>query len=118
MTALIDDLSAVIRARRYTYAQETDLHLGIEAALREAGYSPTPEVRLAPRDRIDFVVDRVGIEVKIKGPRDTLHRQLLRYAESALLDELLVVTTCRGHRGLPTEVGGKPLTVTVIGGVA
>jgi hypothetical protein len=111
-------ISDAVRRGRYTYAQETELHLGLEAAMRAAGFEPVPEVKLNGRDRIDFLIGRVGIEVKIKGTRDALHRQVMRYAESPLVDELLVITTVRAHRGLPAEIGGKPLSLLVIGGIA
>jgi hypothetical protein len=111
-------ISDAVRRSRYVYAQETELHLGLEAAMRAAGFEPVPEVKLNRRDRIDFLIGRVGVEVKIKGTRDALHRQVLRYAESPLVDELLVITTVRAHRGLPAEIGGKPLSVLVIGGIA
>lgn len=110
-------ISAAIRRCAFSYAQETDLHLGIEAVLKDVGYSPLSEVRITG-GRIDFIVDQVGIEVKVKGTRDALHRQLLRYAESPRIAELLVVTTVRAHRGLPESVGGKPLSVLVVGGVS
>lgn len=110
-------IETAVRGGRYTYSQETDLHLGLEAAMRAAGITPDPEVRITG-GRIDFLVGRVGVEVKIKGTRDALHRQLLRYAESPLVDELLVITTVRAHRGLPAELAGKPLSVLVIGGIA
>jgi hypothetical protein len=106
-----------VRRGRYTYSQETELHLGLEAAMLAAGLVPSPEVALTPRDRIDFLVGRIGVEVKIKGTRDALHRQVQRYAESPLVDELLVITTMHEHRGLPATVGGKPLSVLVIGGI-
>lgn len=118
MTPTIEAIRVAVRAGSYSYADELQLHLGIETALKQAGFTPTPEVRLTTRDRIDFLIDRTGIEVKIKGSRDALHRQLLRYASSPLIDELLVVTTVRAHRGLPASIGGKPLDVLVIGGVA
>jgi hypothetical protein len=118
MATVTGPVAAVIRAGRYNYVDEVGLHVGIEAALRAAGYDPQPEVRLTPHDRIDFLVGRVGVEVKIKGTRDALHRQLLRYAASPHVDELLAVTTVRAHRGLPGRIGGKPVTLLVVGGAA
>lgn len=112
------DVVAAVRHGRYRYTQETQFHLGLEAAMTAAGLAPVPEVRLTARDRIDFLVDRVGVEVKIKGTADALHRQLLRYAASDQLDELLVITTVPQHRSLPPTLNDKPLTVLVIGALA
>lgn len=113
-----DLIEAAVRGGRYCYSQETELHLGLEAALRGAGLDPRPEARLNGRDRIDFLVGRVGVEVKIAGSRDAVHRQVLRYAASPVIDELVVITTVADHRGLPTTIAGKPLSVVLIGGIA
>lgn len=107
-----------ITAHTYRYANEIDLHRGLEAAMRTAGLAPHPEVRLGSAGRIDFLAARVGIEVKVQGEAAPLLRQITRYARRPEIDAILVVTTRRKHAVLPDQVEGKPVQVLVIGGPA
>jgi hypothetical protein len=92
---------------------EKDVQARIETALTGSGVSFKREVRLAPRDIIDFVVDRTGIEVKIKGGKRAIYRQIQRYAESDALDSIILLTNIA--TGMPTEINGKPVHVASIG---
>ena|SRR6478736_3415068 len=70
----------------------------------------------SPRDRIDFVVGRVGVELKIDGSPAAVLRQLDRYAASDEIDSLLLVTTRRSlARGLPSDLRGKPVSSVAMG---
>lgn len=110
-------LSKVLAGHTYRYASEIGLHLGLEQAMKDAGLTPQPEVRLGKAGRIDFIVGRVGVEVKVAGGTEALLRQITRYAHRHELDEILVVTTCRRHRALPETAAGKPVRVHLVGGV-
>lgn len=107
----------LIAAHRFRYGAEGHLQEGIAGALAQAGWPVRREVLLNRHDRVDLLVVRVGVEVKVAGKPDSVLRQLQRYAASDLLDELLLVTTRARHRDLPAQVGGKSLTVLLIGGV-
>lgn len=102
---------------RYSYHDELALHAGMAQALaaRLPG-AARAEVRLSLRDRIDFLVGRVGVECKVAYGAATVLRQLERYAASDEVDDLLLVTTKATHRGLPPVVGGKPLLVLFLAG--
>jgi len=89
---------------------EYHLHNQISAALQSGGFVVAHEVPLAPRCRIDFLVNGVGIEVKRgKVQRSTLLSQCRRYLQSDRLQALLVVLDTSVN--LPREVDGKPLRV-------
>lgn len=101
----LDAVAAVVRGYRFTYATEAQLHDGIEAALRGAGWDPAREVRIAgavkaSAGRIDLVVGRIGVEVKIQGGVNDVAHQLQRYLESPDLDGVVLVTGKVGHLGL------------------
>lgn len=118
---MVSDLAmaaAALRRYRYSYAHEDSLQAGLVEALGAEGLSATREVWLGQRDRLDIIVGRVGIEVKVAGSVDSVLRQLQRYAASDQLDALLLFTTRATHLGLPTTVGGKPLEVVYQGGAA
>lgn len=111
MTTAIDVLD-VIRGARFLWASEDDLQRGLADALEQAGFRVEREVRLNARDRIDLLVDGVGIEVKITGAWRDVERQLRRYLESTVLNELVLVTAKALHRRIPQgAVGRKALCV-------
>jgi hypothetical protein len=102
----------VLRAQRLLWSTEDELQRGLAAVLEGAGVDVVREVRLNARDRIDLLVDRVGIEVKVTGAWRDVERQLRRYLESDLLDELVLVTAKALHRQIPQgAVNGKSLLV-------
>lgn len=104
----MDALTEIIRGHRYTYGSEVELQAHLERLLVAAGLTVRREVRLTERDRIDFLVADIGIEVKVKGEREPL-RQLRRYASSAQVAGLLLVTTRAAE--LPFTLDGKPVAV-------
>lgn len=108
-------IAATLRRTRFTYRDERQLHQAIEQALTDEGLHPKPEVRLG-YGRIDFLVNRVGVEVKTKGSLEAVTRQLSRYATSDNLDALVLATTTRRHLAVPRELAGKPVTVVILGG--
>ena len=88
---------------------EEALHHQVCAALTAAGFSPVHEARLAPRCRIDFLVEDLGIEIKKSRPNAAqLKAQLARYAACGEVGALLVIAP-RGVN-LPKTIGGKRVT--------
>ena len=111
----MSDVLTALDGHQYRYADEIGLHWALEQAMRAAGLDPQPEHRL-PTGRIDFLVDRVGVEVKVTGSVDTVTRQLRGYAP--FVDELVLVSTRSRHRQVPREIGGKPVAVFIVQGAA
>ena len=78
------------------------------------------EGQLSPQDRPDFIVDVgdtcVAVEVKVKGSRNSVLRQLARYAAH---DEVDAVVLASGKRTLaaamPLMIHDKPLVATYLG---
>jgi len=87
----------VIRAGRFLWSNEAELQAALAEVLTGAGYPVEREVRLGDRDRIDLLVGRVGIEVKVAGWWRDVERQLNRYRESDGLDALILVTARAQH---------------------
>lgn len=103
---LLEALSAYrIHALDERFCQEA-----IEKALIEQGVDFEREARLSPRDRIDFLVGSIGIEVKVKGTRSEIIRQLGRYARSERVQEIVLASTVRRVLyQVPSEVLAVPV---------
>jgi hypothetical protein len=109
-----DAVAALITGHRYTWADEDELQTGIAAVLTAAGLPVRREIVIAPRCRIDLLVARVGVEVKVAGTAEAAARQLQRYAASIDLDALVLATTRAAHRVLPDRIAGCALTVAYL----
>lgn len=109
-----DPLTHMLERARIPFTDEIDLQDKLFALLDGWRFKVEREVRLSPRDRIDFVVDdHIGIEVKIKGSKRDIYRQLERYAGFAQLHRLILVSSVA--IGLPATIGGKPVTLISLG---
>ena len=117
MDRIADALSAV---RMPAQPEEYDIHAAVVGALDGSGLGYTHEYKLGPRNRIDFLVGRIGIEVKKGRPASSrLVGQLRRYLESDALDGMIVVT--QRVTALPATINGKPvklITLNRLWGVA
>jgi len=107
----VDVVVAVIAAHRFGHATEDELQEGLAEVLTRAGFSVEREARLSARDRIDLLVDRVGIEVKVGSSAGNVVRQLERYADSEQLDGLVLASSRRHHLAIPSALNGKPVVV-------
>ena len=111
---VFEKLSAIRRAiealRIPLTESEYQLHALIAAALRDGGFVVQHEAPIAPRCRVDFLVDGVGIEVKRGKPdRRRLLAQCRRYLEQPALEALILVVDTRV--ALPDALCGKPVVV-------
>lgn len=107
-------IAALLRRVRYRIGTEAALQASIAEALESSGASFAAEVRLAPGERIDFMIDPgVGIEAKVKCDKRAIYRQLERYAAREQVQALILVTGTA--MGLPADIGGKPLFYVSIG---
>lgn len=106
-------LSAITQIRCPAVCTEMELHEMVARALTNAGLDVKHEAVLAPRCRIDFLADGVGIEIKKNRPQAAaLKRQLARYAACERVRELVVVAP-RGVR-LPARMGNKRVTMLAL----
>lgn len=99
---------------KFRYQNEKELQRGIAEVLQKHGLAYKAEVQLTGKDRIDFLVGNIGIEVKVGGSLSAVTRQLYRYAERPEISDLILVTTRHGHGNLPSEINGKPLYVVFL----
>lgn len=104
-------LENLLRRCRFRFSNEAALQAQIADALMRLGEPHKREHKLGTAGRIDFLVGRVGIEVKVQGATSEIGWQLLRYAEHRDIDGLLLVTAKALHTALPGRMNDKPLRV-------
>jgi len=109
------DLADVLRSELsgVRVSTESEIQAWIARILTAHRIAHVREGTLGDVGRPDFLVGRVAVEVKIKGSRTDLMRQVQRYASHPDVSEVLVVTTRLAHR-LPATLAAKPVTVVCV----
>lgn len=112
-----EDICRALYNTQYHYHSEKELQHGVGLVLSGLGLAFKPEYVLAPRDRIDFLLtDGIGIECKSDDSKGgsslaAVTRQLMRYMQSPLVSELILLTTMSKHKNLPDLMNGKSLYI-------
>ncbi|MCR4885377.1 MAG: ATP-dependent helicase [Clostridiales bacterium] len=102
-------LTALSAIRSPRTQDEYDLHGLVAEALRRADIAFRHEASLAPRCRIDFLCDSVGVEIKRGRPdRQAVEKQLRRYADTGRLTALILVSE-KSLPALPGFLSGIPV---------
>ena len=104
-------IARMIRNTTHDFDCEDALQISIASMFNEQHIEPNREHRLSAKDRLDFFVEGIAIEVKIDSSLPALLRQLSRYAAHEEVRELMVVTSRSKLAQLPTSLNGKPITV-------
>lgn len=98
----------ILQGYRFNITDEAELQEGISRVLRERGLTFEREYSLSSADRIDFLVNNIGVEIKIGSSRAQVLRQLHRYAQHEEIKGLVVVTTKATHT-IPDFISRKPV---------
>ena len=103
-------IEALYTIRCGAACSEEELHAQAAEAFVRAGLCAQHEAKLAPRCRIDFLVNGIGVEIKKSRPAPgALRAQLARYAECAQVRELVVIAPRAVD--MPRTIGGKRVTM-------
>lgn len=105
----VESVRRIIRGHRWRLEVEATLQADISAKLTSAAIAHEREVRLDAKNRIDFLVGSVGIEVKIKGAKRDIYRQVERYAAFDRISEVVLITNVATR--MPATICGKPIHV-------
>ncbi len=111
-------IAEILRTHCFKHQCEDDLQNAIASVLTNSGITFQREAPLGPRDRVDFLVEKIGIEVKIKGAPTAVARQLNRYVKSDLIESILLVTTKATLRVMPATLNGKLINVVYLNPLA
>lgn len=99
-----------IASHRFPLTDEKETQAKMEEALIAAGIPFEREVRLSDEDTVDFMIDSVAVEVKLKGSPTAIYRQLERYARHDCVAAVLLVTA--RSMTLPPQIHGKRASVS------
>jgi hypothetical protein len=99
----------VVRSHRWRLEDEKRLQADLHSHLAAAGVELRREVRLDPKSRIDFMAGAIGIEVKIKGSKRDIYRQVERYCQFEAIAELVLISNV--PLGLPAFISGKRIHI-------
>ncbi len=108
---LVDEILTLLRSVRFNWNTEAELQQGIETLFRRENIVYDREHRLSSKDRPDFWVDGIAIEVKIKGSATAMLLQIRRYAEHESIKAIIVITAKARHMQAPESLNGKPIYV-------
>jgi hypothetical protein len=115
------DLAQLLRRRVLVAASELELQTLIATILTHEDIAFERERRLGAAGVVDFYLtaERMALEVKVDGSPADVRRQLMRYAGSAEVAKLLLVTTRAPHLSLRGgSLQGKSLhVVQIVGGL-
>lgn len=103
------DIMQVLSRCRLPLTDEKKLQAAIACEFDQAGLDYGREHRLSERDVIDFRLGAIGLEVKIKGSKRAIYKQMERYAEHEALKELILVSNV--PMGFPSSLKGKPVYI-------
>jgi hypothetical protein len=105
---VLDRLVQALASRRFRVQRELALQDAIDAVLVEEGIAFEREHELSKRDRPDFWVAPIAVEVKVDGSFAEVLRQLHRYAQHESVEGILLVTSRAQHTaGLPETLTGR-----------
>ncbi len=103
---MIGKVIDLLRTARIDLSNEKRAQADVERLLSAAGIAFEREVRLTESDIVDFLVDGIGLELKLRGARKKeVYRQLCRYARHPRVDSLILASNL--SMGLPAQIEGK-----------
>ena len=110
---MLNQVLSLLRRTRFNLTSESQLQQEISQVFATQNLTINREVRLSERDRPDFMVDGIAIEVKIKGSKKEIYKQCVRYCEHDSVTTLILVTS--KSMGFPPFINDKPCFVVVLG---
>lgn len=114
----IDTLAIItaLQSYRYNFSDEKEFQDGIERALQAAFIPHERECLLGENGIIDFRCENgVGIEVKIKGSKSDVRRQIARYVQDSRISSVIIATTRHAHLSIHMEINAKPVRSVFLG---
>ena len=110
---MIDEIAKLLSRHRFLIGSETTVQNQVANVFDEAGIIYEREHRLDRKNRIDFLAGSTGIEVKIKGAKRGIYRQIKRYCDFDQISEIILLTGVAV--GMPKQINSRPIRVVSLG---
>jgi hypothetical protein len=107
------ELVGLLESVRFDISSESRFQDGVQRVLSEKGIAFKREVSLSGKDRVDFMVDDIAIELKVEGGVNAILRQLQRYAQSPQVKQIILLTCRTKHSSITRILSGKPVHVAL-----
>lgn len=107
------DIIRLLETHTWPLSDEKLLQQEIGDVFEAAALDFEREVRLGGGDIVDFMVGSVAVEIKIKGERRAIYRQLERYCAHEVVKRIILATNV--PMALPIDINGKPASVAALG---
>lgn len=104
MEEIVQKIKERVEGRIYDLSDEKATQQQIEEALSDMNISR--EYRLSATHVVDFLVEGLAVEVKVKGQATAILRQCESYCEYDDVKGLLLITS--RSMGFPEEINDKP----------
>jgi hypothetical protein len=114
MNQLVEIIRAALAKYRLTFADEKQLQDQLAKIFLAEGLHFNREVSISPKDRLDFLIQEIAIEVKVGGSEESHLRQMKRYNDHPMVAGTLLISTRKYN--LPETLSGKPVAGISIGG--
>jgi len=98
---------------QYLLTSEKQLQNAIENSFKKNNVSYEREKNLTPFGKVDFFINGIAIEVKIKGQKKSIYRQCRDYCQHPEVEGLMLLTSVA--MALPETIDNKPIIVFSLG---
>lgn len=103
---MIDRLRTLLARYRFSFRDERELQDQFDKVLNDGFIEHERERALTKKDRPDFMIGTIAVEVKVFTSAEKHLRQLKRYANHEYVTETLLIST--RPFTLPETLSGKP----------
>ncbi|MDA4845984.1 hypothetical protein [Hoeflea poritis] len=107
------EIVKLLQPHRFLIGSETTVQNQVASVLDGAGIDYSREHRLDRKNRIDFLSGSTGIEIKIKGAKRGIYRQIKRYCAFDEVTEIVLLTGVA--IGMPDQINGRPIHIVSLG---
>ena len=102
---MIENIYNILSKCRFSLESEKELQGQIQEILNKNNIVHRREVILDDKNIIDFLVGDIGIEVKIKGGKKDIYKQIERYSHFKEINKIILLTS--RSLGMVREINGK-----------